>query len=104
MLISIRERRGEIGLRRALGARCHDIRVQFLIESVLLAGTGGAAGFMTGVGCAYGLSALGYWETLISWPSTAAAFFFSAVLGVFFGMYPASRAASLEPIEALRAE
>jgi putative ABC transport system permease protein len=104
MLISIRERRGEIGLRRALGARCGDIRVQFLIESVLLAGAGGATGVMLGIACAYGLSALGYWETLISWSSTAIAFGFSAILGVFFGIYPASRAARLEPIEALRAE
>jgi len=104
MLISIRERRGEIGLRRALGARRPDIRLQFLIESILLAGSGGAIGVIIGVGSAYGLSALGYWETLISWPSTAVALVFSAVLGVFFGIYPASRAASLEPIEALRAE
>lgn len=104
MLISIRERRGEIGLRRALGARRPDIRMQFLIESILLAGTGGAIGVIIGVGCAYALSALGYWETLISWPATAAAFLFSAVLGIFFGIYPASRAAGLEPIEALRAE
>lgn len=104
MLIAIRERRGEIGLRRALGARCRDIRVQFLIESIMLAGTGGAAGVISGVGCAYALSALGYWETLISWPSTAFALVFSVVLGVFFGIYPASRAARLEPIEALRAE
>lgn len=104
MLISIRERRGEIGLRRALGARCRDIRVQFLIESVLLAGTGGATGVMLGIACAYGLSVLGYWETLISWSSTAIAFGVSAILGIFFGIYPASRAARLEPIEALRAE
>jgi len=104
MLISIRERRGEIGLRRALGARRPDIRMQFLIESILLAGTGGGIGVIIGVGCAYALSALGYWETLISWPATAAAFLFSAVLGIFFGIYPASRAAGLEPIEALRAE
>ena len=104
MLISIRERRGEIGLRRALGARRPDIRLQFLIESILLAGSGGALGVIIGVGCAYGLSALGYWETLISWPSTAVAFVFSAVLGFFFGIYPASRASGLEPIEALRAE
>jgi putative ABC transport system permease protein len=104
MLIAIRERRGEIGLRRALGARCRDIRVQFLIESVLLAGTGGATGVLVGIGFAHGLSAMGYWETLISWPSAAMAFGFSAILGVFFGMYPASRAAGLEPIEALRAE
>ena len=104
MLISIRERRGEIGLRRALGARRPDIRLQFLIESILLAGSGGAIGVIVGVGSAYGVSALGYWETLISWPSTAVAFVFSAVLGVLFGIYPASRAARLEPIEALRAE
>jgi putative ABC transport system permease protein len=104
MLIAIRERRGEIGLRRALGARRRDIRMQFLIESVLLAGTGGATGVLVGTACAYGLSALGYWETLISWPSAAMAFGFSAILGVFFGMYPASRAAGLEPIEALHAE
>jgi putative ABC transport system permease protein len=103
MLISIRERRGEIGLRRALGARCMDIRLQFLIESILLAGTGGTIGVVLGVASAFALAALGYWETLISWPSTAVAFVFSAVLGVFFGIYPASRAARLEPIEALRA-
>jgi putative ABC transport system permease protein len=104
MLISIRERRGEIGLRRALGARCSDIRLQFLIESVLLAGTGGATGVVVGVACAYALSTLGYWQTLISMSSIALAFGFSAILGIFFGMYPASRAARLEPIEALRAE
>ena len=104
MLMSVRERTREIGLRRALGARRPDIRLQFLIESILLAGTGGAIGVIFGVCCAYGLSALGYWEMLISWPSIAVAFVFSAVLGVFFGIYPASRAAGLEPIEALGAE
>jgi putative ABC transport system permease protein len=104
MLISIRERRAEIGLRRALGARCRDVRRQFLIESILLAGAGGGIGVILGVASAYGLSALDYWETLISWPSTAIAFSFSVVLGIFFGIYPASRAANLEPIEALRAE
>jgi putative ABC transport system permease protein len=103
MLISIRERRSEIGLRRALGARCRDIRLQFLFESFLLAGVGGAAGIVVGVACAYALSVLGYWETLISWWSVGVAFGFSALLGVFFGIYPASRAARLEPIEALRA-
>jgi len=104
MLISIRERRGEIGLRRALGARRTDIRLQFLIESILLAGSGGAIGVIVGVGSAFALSAFGYWKTLISWPATIVAFVFSAVFGVFFGIYPASRAAGLEPIEALRAE
>lgn len=104
MLIAIRERRGEIGLRRALGASRPDIRLQFLLESILLAGTGGAIGVIIGVVSAYALSAFGHWETLISWPSTVGAFIFSAILGIFFGMYPASRAAGLEPIEALRAE
>ncbi len=104
MLISIRERRGEIGLRRALGARRSDIRLQFLIESILLAGSGGAIGVIIGVCGAYGLSVLGYWNTLISWPSIFMALTFSAAIGVFFGIYPASRAASLEPIESLRAE
>jgi putative ABC transport system permease protein len=104
MLISIRERRAEIGLRRALGASCRDVRRQFLIESILLAGAGGGIGVILGVASAYGLAALDYWETLISWPSTAIAFSFSVVLGIFFGIYPASRAANLEPIEALRAE
>ena len=70
---------------------------------LLLAATGGAIGVIVGIGSAYGLSALGYWETLISWPATVTALVFSAVLGVFFGIYPASRAADLEPIEALRA-
>lgn len=104
MLISIRERRAEIGLRRALGARREDIRLQFLIESLLLAGTGGALGVVLGLGGAYTISALGYWETLISWQATAFALTFSVLLGLFFGIYPASRAARLEPIEALRAE
>jgi putative ABC transport system permease protein len=104
MLISIRERRGEIGLRRALGAKRRDIRLQFLIEAALLAGAGGGIGVALGLGSAYIVSGFGYWETLISWPATAIAFAFSAVLGVFFGIYPASRAARLEPIEALRAE
>jgi putative ABC transport system permease protein len=104
MLISIRERKGEIGLRRALGAKRRDIRFQFLIESALLAGAGGGIGVALGVGSAYLISELGYWQTSISWSATAIAFAFSAVLGVFFGIYPASRAAGLEPIEALRAE
>ena len=104
MLIAVRERRREIGLRRALGARRRDIRLQFLTESVLLSGLGGGVGVAVGVGGAYGVAALGYWDTLVSWPSMIIALLVSVVLGVFFGIYPATRAAELEPIEALRSE
>jgi putative ABC transport system permease protein len=104
MLISIRERTGEIGLRRALGARRRDIRVQFLFEAALLAGSGGAAGVVLGAGSASMVSAWAGMPTLISWPAACGAFLFSFLFGLFFGLYPAMRAARLEPIEALRSE
>jgi putative ABC transport system permease protein len=104
MLISIRERTGEIGLRRALGARRRDIRLQFLFEAALLAGSGGMVGVVLGAGSASVVSALASWPTLISWPAAIGAFLFSALVGLFFGLYPATRAARLEPIEALRSE
>ncbi len=104
MLISVRERTPEIGLRRALGARRRDIRNQFLFESAMLAGGGGLIGVALGLGGAETVSALDYWPALISWPTAALAFFFSVLLGLLFGIYPATRAAALEPIDALRAE
>ncbi len=104
MLMSVRERTREIGLRRAVGACRRDIRNQFLFESGLLAGAGGVAGVVGGVGLSLAVSALHYWPTLISWPVAAVAFGFSLAVGVFFGLYPAVRAARLEPIQALRAE
>lgn len=104
MLISIRERTGEIGLRRALGARRRDIKVQFLFESALLAGSGGAVGVLLGAGSAAALSTLTDWPAPVSWPAAFGAFLFSALLGLFFGLYPATRAARLEPIQALRSE
>ena len=104
MLISVRQRTREIGLRRALGARRRDIRTQFLLESGLLAGTGGLAGILLGVGAALAASSLGQWEMLISWPAVAAGLVFSVFIGMAFGLYPAARAARLEPIQALRAE
>ena len=104
MLISVRERTSEIGLRRAVGALHRDIRIQFFIESALLSGTGGAIGVLLGIGSAFAISALGYWQTIISWPIVGIAFTFSVILGTVFGIYPATRAASLEPIDALRAE
>jgi putative ABC transport system permease protein len=104
MLISIRERIHEIGLRRAVGARRRDIRNQFLLEATLLAGAGGFLGVFLGISGAWGVSGLGYWETVISWPSAFVGFSFSVSLGVAFGIYPAIRAARLEPVEALRSE
>jgi putative ABC transport system permease protein len=104
MLISVRERTREIGLRRAVGARRCDIRNQFLSESVMLAGLGGTIGVAIGLGAAWTIATLGYWDTVVSWPSAAIGFLFSVSLGVAFGLYPATRAAALEPIEALRSE
>jgi len=104
MLMSVRERTPEIGLRRAVGALRRDIRNQFLMESAMLSGTGGVAGVAGGVGLSLAISTLGYWPTVISWPAVVVGFGFSVAVGVFFGLYPAVRAARLEPIAALRAE
>jgi len=104
MLISVRERTNEIGLRRAVGALRRDIRNQFLIESALLAGTGGVVGAAIGAVLAFTVSSLGYWHTIISWPAVGAALAFSITVGIISGIYPAIRAAKLAPIEALRAD
>jgi putative ABC transport system permease protein len=104
MLLSVRERTREIGLRRALGARHKDIRRQFLMESTMLASSGGVVGVICGIGIAYLASLLGYWEPVISWPTVLGAVFFSGALGLLFGIYPATRAAHLEPIKALVSE
>lgn len=103
MLISVRERIHEIGLRRAVGARRRDIRSQFLLEAAFLAGLGGFLGVVGGLGTAWSVSGLGYVDAVISWPSALVGFLFSVSLGIVFGLYPALRAAALEPIEALRA-
>lgn len=104
MLMSVRERTPEIGLRRAVGATQADIRTQFLVESGLLSGTGGLVGLAVGVGVALVVAELGYWSVVISWPVVIVAFGFSVGLGVLFGSYPAQRASRLDPITALRAE
>jgi len=104
MLMSVRERTHEIGLRRAVGATRADIRTQFLVESGLLSGLGGLGGVAIGVAAALIVAEMGYWSVLISWPAIAVGLGFSVGLGVLFGSYPAHRAADLDPIAALRAE
>jgi putative ABC transport system permease protein len=104
MLISVRERTREIGLRRAVGARRSDIRNQFLLESALLSGLGGLIGVSIGIGTAWTVARLDYWDAVITWPPAVVGLLFSVSLGIFFGIYPATRAAALEPIEALRSE
>ena len=104
MLVSVTERTREIGLRMALGARGADILTQFLVESVVLCVIGGAIGVLVGVGGSIVLGKITGWVTAISPETVAVALVFSATVGVFFGFYPARRAASLDPIEALRYE
>jgi len=104
MLVSVTERTREIGVRRALGARKRDVLSQFLTEAVTLSLVGGLIGIGLGVGATLLLSKLAGWTTLISSGSIILAFLFSATVGIFFGLYPARKAASLEPIDALRYE
>jgi len=102
MLISVRERTCEIGLRRAIGATRRDIQIQFVIESAMLGGTGGAAGVIVGLAAAGLAALLGPWDLVISWEAAALGFAFSVVLGVAVGAIPTARAARLEPTTALR--
>ena len=104
MLVSVTERTREIGIRLAIGAHDRDIRIQFLIEAMILSMLGGALGVMLGIGLAETLSHFNGWPTLVSTASVALAVGFSAFVGVAFGFYPAHKAAQLDPIEALRFE
>jgi putative ABC transport system permease protein len=104
MLVSVTERTREIGVRKALGARRRDILLQFLIEALVLCLAGGTIGVLAGWGGAQALSRMAGWTTAVSLDAVALAFFFSGAVGVFFGIWPARRAASLDPIEALRYE
>ena len=104
MLVSVTERTREIGLRMAVGARGRDILGQFLVEAVTLALIGGAIGIAAGVGSAEALAYFAEWRTLVAPQAIALAFGFAAAVGVFFGFYPARKAARLDPIEALRYE
>ena len=104
MLVSVTERTREIGIRKALGATRANILLQFLIEAVVLCLLGGLIGALVGSGGATAMSAFFQWNTVISPAAIAMAFVFSAVVGVLFGVWPARRAASLDPIVALRYE
>jgi putative ABC transport system permease protein len=102
MLVSVSERTREIGIRKAIGARTYDILTQFVIESIMLSVLGGIIGILIGVLGGWALSAV-VPTTITPW-AIALAFFFSAGVGIFFGVYPAYKASKLDPIEALRYE
>ena len=110
MLVTVTERTGEIGLRKAIGATRRDILKQFLIEAVAIGVVGGLIGVVTGIGLAFGFGDLvakampggGDWGAIIRVSAVLAAFSYAIAVGVFFGLYPASKASQLDPAEALR--
>ena len=104
MLVSVTERTREIGLRMAVGARGRDILTQFLVEAVTLSLIGGLIGIGFGLMGTYGIAHFAEWRTLVDPRAVVIAFGFAAFVGIFFGFYPARKAASLDPIEALRYE
>ncbi len=104
MLVTVTERTREIGIRKALGATRFDILTQFLAESVVLCVLGGLLGMLLGIGAARALASLAGWQTYVTPDALLLAFAFSAGIGVLFGLWPARRAASLDPIAALRYE
>ncbi len=104
MLVSVTERTREIGIRKAVGATRRDVLSQFLVEAVVLSVTGGVAGILLGVGGSKLISQLAGWATLVSPWSLVMAVSFAAAVGIFFGIYPAQRAAGMDPITALRYE
>jgi putative ABC transport system permease protein len=104
MLATVTERTREIGIRRALGARRRDITTQFLVEAVMLAGTGGLLGVALGIAIPWMVTYFASMKTIITFWSPLIAFSISALVGVVFGLYPALRAAAMDPVEALRHE
>jgi ABC-type antimicrobial peptide transport system permease subunit len=104
LLVSVTERTREIGIRLAVGAKARHILMQFLVESTVLSLTGGLLGTLVGVAIAVLIGRFAGWPILISPLAVVAAFLFSASVGLVFGVYPARRAARLDPIAALRHE
>ena len=104
MLVSVTERTREIGLRLAVGARGSDVMIQFLVESVVMSLAGGVLGVALGIAGGQAIAAFTGWSTLVSPATIGLALGFAASVGIFFGFYPARRAARLDPIEALRYE
>jgi len=104
MLISIKERTREIGLRRAVGALKRDLLLQFIVESLVLSVSGGIVGILLGVSLSLSASYFTKWPMSLSLPAIVVSFVFSAIIGIIFGVYPAAKAARLDPIEALKAE
>jgi ABC-type antimicrobial peptide transport system permease subunit len=104
LLVSVTERTREIGLRMAIGARRLHVLLQFLAEAVLLSVVGGVAGILGGLAASEAISVIAGWPTPIVWSAIGGGFLFSALVGMFFGYYPARKAAHFDPIEALRFE
>ncbi|MEK6663879.1 MAG: FtsX-like permease family protein, partial [Pseudomonadota bacterium] len=104
MLVSVTERTREIGIRMAVGARRRDILLQFLLEALMICLVGGTIGIGIGVGAAWLTSDMSGMTVEITFGAIGMSFLFSFAVGVFFGYYPARRAASLRPVEALRYE
>jgi len=104
LLVSVTERTREIGLRMAIGARRLHVLLQFLAEAVFPSVSGGLAGILMGVACSAALSVVLGWPAPISPMAIGGGFLFAAAVGVFFGVYPARKAANLDPIDALRYE
>jgi putative ABC transport system permease protein len=109
MLIAVSQRIREVGLRKAVGAKSYDVEIQFLVESVFISSLGGTFGIILGITVSFLISIvarfIGYdWPFLISWQSIAIATLVSMAIGVVFGLYPASKASKISPMEALRYE
>ncbi len=104
MLVSVTERKKEIGIRRALGALRRDIQLQFLIESLVLCFVGGLSGIGLGVGASYVVATNNGWDFIVSNAAVLLGVGVSTTIGLFFGYYPARQAARLDPIVALRSE